>query len=207
MFSIYGPTGLTFSGSMEQLIAVREVTSVGRAHAIRRIGDDLLHEAAGAMGQEQTAAAYSRMLHQDLERGPLYHASQVMHAPVVVARLGDPVDQVWRLLAERGIRQVPILDATRRLVGLVTDRDLLTALNVEFDQVRDVLGKAAADVMRAPVVAAAPETDIRHVAHVMLDYGQSGVPILDAQERLVGFISRGDILRAVATDPPLSLWV
>lgn len=207
MFSIYGPTGLTFSGSLEQLIAVQEVTSARHVRGIRRIGDDLLHEAVGAQGQEQTAAAYNRMLHQDLERGPLYQASQVMHAPVFTARLDDPVEQVWRMLAKRGIRQVPILDAAGRLVGLVTDRDLLTALNVEYDHVRDVLGKAAADVMRAPVVAAAPATDIRHVAHVMLDYGQSGVPILDESEELVGFISRGDILRAVATDPPLSLWV
>jgi len=40
-----------------------------------------------------------------------------------------------------------------------------------------------------------------------LEHGQSGVPILDDSGSLIGFISQGDILRAVVTEPPLSLWV
>ena len=109
-------------------------------------------------------------------------------------------------MAEHRIRQVPVLDSALRLVGLVTDRDLLTVLNVEQDQLRDVLVRTASDVMRTPVVTAAPITDIRRIARVMLDYGQSGVPILDEREVLIGFVSRGDILRTVTIEPPLSLW-
>jgi CBS domain-containing protein len=40
----------------------------------------------------------------------------------------------------------------------------------------------------------------------MLDHGVDGVPITNETGRLVGFVSRGDILRAVVIDPPLSLW-
>lgn len=39
-----------------------------------------------------------------------------------------------------------------------------------------------------------------------LEHGQSGVPILDERGVPVGFVSRADILHAVTTDPPLSLW-
>jgi CBS domain-containing protein len=55
-------------------------------------------------------------------------------------------------------------------------------------------------------VAAVPVTDIRRIAAVMIDKGVDGVPITNETGRLLGFVSRGDILRAVVTDPPLSLW-
>jgi CBS domain-containing protein len=60
--------------------------------------------------------------------------------------------------------------------------------------------------MTTPVVAATPVTDIRRIARVMLDRDVDGVPIVNDAGTLVGFISRGDILRAVVTDPPLSIW-
>jgi CBS domain-containing protein len=49
-------------------------------------------------------------------------------------------------------------------------------------------------------------TDIRRIASVMLTHGVAGVPIVNQSSQLVGFISRSDILQAVVTDPPLSLW-
>jgi acetoin utilization protein AcuB len=55
-------------------------------------------------------------------------------------------------------------------------------------------------------VAAAPVTDIRRIAAVMLDKGVDGVPVVSEAGRIMGIVSRGDILRAVVTDPPLSLW-
>lgn len=211
MFSIHGITGQTFRGTLEHLIQVPGVFTVRHARGINREGEEIGVEAVAAKrnaspGQEQAVAAYRRMLPRELERGPLYHAAQIMRAPVLSARGDDPVLRVWSLLAEHGIRQVPILDASNRLVGLVSDRDLLTVLNVEHDRVRDLLEKTVAEVMQSPVVAAAPVTDIRRIAQVMLEYRQSGVPIVDEREILVGFVSRGDILRAVITDPPLSLW-
>ncbi len=60
--------------------------------------------------------------------------------------------------------------------------------------------------MITPVVAAAPVTDIRHIAAVMLDHGVDGAPIINDTGLLVGFISRSAVLRAIVTDPPQGLW-
>ncbi|PKO84373.1 MAG: hypothetical protein CVU17_04285 [Betaproteobacteria bacterium HGW-Betaproteobacteria-11] len=57
-----------------------------------------------------------------------------------------------------------------------------------------------------PVVAAAPVTDIRCVAAAMLTSGVDGVPVVGDAGRLLGFVSRSDVLRAIVQDPPLSLW-
>jgi CBS domain-containing protein len=41
---------------------------------------------------------------------------------------------------------------------------------------------------------------------VLLESGLPGLPVVDEQGRVIGFISRSDILRAVVTEPPLDLW-
>jgi CBS domain-containing protein len=52
----------------------------------------------------------------------------------------------------------------------------------------------------------APDTDIRQLAQVLLDTRLPGLPVVDGQGSLVGFVSRSDILRAMVSDPPLDLW-
>jgi CBS-domain-containing membrane protein len=61
-------------------------------------------------------------------------------------------------------------------------------------------------IMHTPVPSVAPESDIRRVAGVLIDTGLPGLPVVDEQGLVTGFISRSDILRAVVTEPPLDLW-
>ena len=125
---------------------------------------------------------------------------------MITVRASDDVARAWRVLVEHQIHQAPVLDATGRLVGIVGERDLLTTFNIDDGQLRDVLFKRVSDVMSTPVVAAAPITDIRRIARVMLDRQVDGVPVVNDSGALLGFISRSDILKAVITDPPLSIW-
>jgi CBS domain-containing protein len=60
--------------------------------------------------------------------------------------------------------------------------------------------------MSTPVPCVAPDTDIRRVARVLLDTDLPGLPVVDDEGVVTGFVSRSDILRAVVTDPPLDLW-
>lgn len=205
MFSLYGLNGPVFTGPLDAMDRLRQAR---RVNAVRPIGEGGAAFAAAGVGgaHEQAIVAYRQMLHGDLERGPLYHATQVMSTPVVTLAAADAVARAWRVLRDRRIHQAPVVDAGARLVGIVSERDLLTAIDLEGDLVIETLRRQVADVMTTPAVAAAPETDIRHIAAAMLEQGVDGVPIADETGRLVGFVSRSDILRAVVTDPPLSLW-
>ena len=62
------------------------------------------------------------------------------------------------------------------------------------------------EVMISPVPTAAAGTGLRRVASVLLDTGLPGVPVTNELGLLEGFMSRTDILRAVAADPSLDLW-
>lgn len=213
MFSIYGIGGPIFRGTMKELERIPQVIRRPPVAAVNPTEefDPQLQlaraQASHAAAPEAVAIeAYQEMLQVDLERGPLYHAQQIMRREVIVVGAGDPVERAWRVLIEHGIHQAPVLDAGRRLVGIVSERDLLTAFNVEHGRLRDVLTRNVGDVMSTPVVSADPITDIRRIADVMLTHGVSGVPIVNERAALVGFISRSDVLRAVIADPPLSLW-
>lgn len=206
MFSIYGMSGPLFTGTLEAMDRVRQL---GRVRRVRAIGpeDEIAGVAALATRPNQEAIqSYREMLQGDLDRGPLYHAAQVMHRQVVTVPANEAVAQAWRVLRDHGIHQAPVLGAGEGLVGIVSERDLLTAIDIDGERVIETLHRQVYDVMTTPVVAAAPVTDIRRIAAVMLDGGVDGVPIVDDAGRLVGFVTRGDVLRAVVTDPPLSLW-
>ena len=212
MFAIYGVSGPVFQGTLEALNRMPPVARRTPVTPAQRISDNVEIESATARGAganrlgAQAIEAYKSMLPEDLDRGPLYHADQIMTPNVIAVRARDEVAHAWRTLTSHMIHQTPVLDDSGQLVGVVSERNLLTAFNVDGGENRDVRLKRVGDVMTTPVVAASLVTDIRRIARVMLDRDVDGVPIVSDAGVLLGFVSRSDILRAVVTDPPLSIW-
>ncbi len=206
MFSIYGMTGQVFSGTLEAMNRVYSLARARDARGVAQEGDEIGVEATPTPLQQDAVRAYRRMLPEDLERGPLFHAAQIMTHPVTVLHQDSAVAEAWRLLQRQGIHQAPVLDDTQRLIGMVNERDLLTVIDIDGDRVLENLQRRVSDVMATPVVAAAPVTDIRRIAAAMLEGGLSAVPIVNESQCIVGIVSRTDVLRAVMTDPPVSLW-
>jgi CBS domain-containing protein len=209
MFSIYGVTGQVFSGTLEEMNRVRALSRARSTLAVAQEGVELGAEAVtgvASRSNDEAVRAYRAMLPPEIERGPLYLAEEIMQRRVIAVADGDDVALAWRTLRDNKIHQAPVLDDGAKLVGIVSERDLLTAINIDSGQIVGALSRRVRDVMTTPVVAAAAVTDIRRIAAVMLDHGVDGAPITNESGRLVGFVSRSDILRAVVTDPPLSLW-
>ncbi len=216
MFSLYGLSGQNFRGTLEQLSELPGVSAARRSRAIAYEGEEPLptfvtrvdeHPAGSpSAGYEAAAKAYRDMFEIEQERGPLYHAYQIMTRDVFTLHAADSAPIAWRALLARGLQQAPVLDSGHNLIGLVLERDLLTTFNLERKEARTPLTRHVADVMISPVVSADPVTDIRRIARVMLEFALPGVPVVNETRALVGFVSRSDILRAVVADPPLSLW-
>ena len=214
MFSLYGISGPIFHGTLETLPRMPPVNRRGPVIAARRVGDQIEQnpdkepiDNAHAAPARQAVEAYQSMLPKNLERGPLYHANQIMQPNVITVSADADVALAWRVLVDHRIHEAPVLDGNQHLVGIVSERDLLTTLNIDDGEVRDVLRKRVRDVMTSPVVAATPLTDIRRIARVMLERNVDGVPIVNDAGGLQGFVSRSDILNAIVTDPPLSMWL
>lgn len=206
MFTVYGVTGVTFSGTLEEMNRVHALDRIQSTPKIARDDGALALELKSTPSQQAAVTAYRSMLPQDIERGPLYHAGHIMQRAVITLSDGDSLAYAWQVLSKNRIHQAPAMDDRSRLVGIVSERDLLTGINIDSGRVVESLSRQVRDVMTSPVIAAAAVTDIRRIAAVMLTHGVAGVPIIDQNSNLVGFISRSDILQAVVTDPPISLW-
>lgn len=220
MFSIHGVTGQTFRGSLEHLIQVPGAFAARNARGVNREGGELGTEfelvRRRLEGEErqaadpryaQAAAAYAKALHPETQRESVRHAYQVMSRSVLTLGAEETVEAAWRRFVARGVRQAPVLEPARGVVGLVSERELLTVIDLEGKTPTGGLERPVREVMVSPVICAAPVTDIRRIARVLLETGLTALPVVDEAGILAGIVSRGDILRAVLSDPPLSLWV
>ncbi|HEU5423402.1 MAG TPA: CBS domain-containing protein, partial [Nitrolancea sp.] len=122
------------------------------------------------------------------------------------------VQQLAALLVERNYRALPVVDPAGKLVGLVTNGDLIErgslGLRAELLHLLDPQalgqllaklaesGRTAADVMTADVVTVTPGTSLADAAHLMALKRLKRLPVVDAEGRLMGIVARVDVLRA-----------
>lgn len=116
----------------------------------------------------------------------------VMTTEVVVARPTTPVKQVAGLLAAHGLSALPVVDGRGRVVGVVSEADLLGNRQRHGD------GPAAAtagEVMASPAVTVTPQATVTEAARRMQASGVKRLPVVAGSGRLVGIVSRADLLR------------
>jgi len=114
------------------------------------------------------------------------------------------VTEAVRLMREARIRHLPVLDDSRRLVGIVTDRDLRQVILDPRLQERlgaglaDTLaGLTVRDVMTWAVITVRPETEIRDAARLLHQRKIGALPVVK-NGRLVGILTETDVIRAFA---------
>jgi CBS domain-containing protein len=135
----------------------------------------------------------------------------IMRAGVTVVQPETPASAVMALLLERGYRALPVVDAANRLVGIITDGDLLrradlpARLGLQADLTGEERASQAArlnalradQIMTTPVVSIGADESARKAAEIMVQHELKRLPVVDAQGRLVGLVSRLDVLRSV----------
>lgn len=212
MFSVYGRAGRLFRGSMEGLRKVDAMSAVTRTRRVKPIGQEAQdHAAPTDLLHRSAVSAYAQSNKPDVQRHPLSRVADIVSREVVTIPDTSTVGDAWALLADRGIGQVPVVDTSGVLVGLLTRADLTRPDRRPGPEMHALVWQAllaqnVTDVMWSPVPSVAMDTDIRRVARVLLDTGLPGLPVVDDGGHVTGFVSRTDILRAVVADPPLDLW-
>jgi CBS domain-containing protein len=116
----------------------------------------------------------------------------VMTIEVVVAHPTTPIKQVADLLAGHGLSALPVIDEQGRVLGVVSETDLLG------DSQRPAGGPmatTAGEVMTSPAVTISPHATLTEAARRMQADGLKRLPVVAASGRLIGIVSRADLLR------------
>ena len=220
MFHLYSVTGRVASERTEKVRDMRPTTASARVRRVARVGNDSSEAfelptpapVASDVGRHGALAEYAATEQgASPQRQPLTRVADVMSPQVLTVSADAPVSQAWRDLTRQGYGQAPVVDAQGQLVGLFVRAELMRADLLESaiaaaDAWRALLARPVRELMWTPVPAALIDTDLRRVASVLIDTGLPGLPVVDEQGAVTGFVSRSDILRAVAADPPLDLW-
>lgn len=131
-----------------------------------------------------------------------------MTRPVVSVRPGTGFKEIARLLAEHDITAVPVLDAEDRPVGIVSEADLmlgqcaredpsgiLLAPRLTSEQAARSRATTADGLMSRPALCCRPEWTAVEAARRMQEARLKRLPVVDEAGRLIGIVSRSDLLR------------
>jgi CBS domain-containing protein len=124
-----------------------------------------------------------------------------------------PVAEAVEMLIGKSYRALPVVDAERRVVGILTDGDLLARLGLPDASVQSALtaaelgreldllrrsGQAVADLMVSPVVTIGADAAVADAVRLMTARGIKRLPVVERGGALAGIVSRVDVLRALA---------
>ncbi len=139
----------------------------------------------------------------------------VMSTDVVVAHLDTPFEELVKLLLDHDIAAVPVVDAEGKLVGVVSEADLVSraayghrrhrALQMMGEYLaggdpqwlRKAAGDKASELMNAAPVTVTETQDVRRAARLMLERRVKRLVVVDAGQHVVGIVSRHDLLPAL----------
>jgi len=113
---------------------------------------------------------------------------EIMSRRLVTVTPDTPLSEARHLLAEHRIRRLPVM-LGRRLVGIVSDRDLRSA-SASHDWT------PVAQIMTRRVVTVTAQTRVHEAARIILDGRFGGLPVVDGDE-LTGIVTETDLLRAL----------
>jgi CBS domain-containing protein len=149
-------------------------------------------------------------------------ARDLMTTRVISVGPDTPAREIARMLAENRISAVPVIDGAGAPIGMVSEGDLVViderdcstrrdwwltllaegeATIAEFMVMLAPDGRTARDVMSAPIITVGESTGVADVARLLTTYRIKRVPVVE-DGRIVGIVSRADLVRALAAEPP-----
>lgn len=137
-------------------------------------------------------------------------AKDVMTQNVVAVTADTPLTETAEKMAANNISGVPVIDPDRQIVGVISEKDFLHRMGAQTTTsfmavISDCLknkgcvalpirGKVAGDIMSAPAVTVDPKRPLSEISALFSEKQINRVPVTDDQGRLIGIVTRGDIV-------------
>jgi CBS domain-containing protein len=123
---------------------------------------------------------------------------EIMTSPVIGVRPEAALKDVAALLAERGVSGVPVVDDDRRVLGVLSETDIVVAMRGIGADADKAVVRTAAMAMSRPPITVRQDATVAEAASAIADLGVSRLPVVEHEGRLVGIVSRANLVRAFA---------
>lgn len=146
-------------------------------------------------------------------------ASDVMVRHVITIGPDEEVSQAARMLADHDISALPVVDEQRRMLGILSEADLLRREEIGTEKRRPAWleavtpssrlaedyskshGRKVRELMSETVISASPDAPLSEIARLLERKRIKRVPIVE-DGKLVGIVSRANLIQALASAPP-----
>lgn len=142
---------------------------------------------------------------------------EIMTKKVVAVREKTPFKRIAYLIFKKRVSGIPVVDQRRSLLGIISEKDLLSALYPSYEELfdellydtiqaknfnqiekraKDAASLKALDLMKKKVITTSPDTHIMEACSLMILNRVRRLPVID-KGKLVGIVSQGDVFRAI----------
>ena len=144
---------------------------------------------------------------------------EIMTKPVISVKVGESLKNLFKLMDDHGILGVPVVDEQEKVVGIVTESDLIRNVTTlkspfaitllgsivylddlnEFNQtLKDHCAKNVSDIMTKEVISVDQAKPLSQAIDLMAEHKISRLPVTDGDGRLTGILTRSDVVHQLA---------
>lgn len=208
MFAMYDDDGLRFRSTIENFYKIPDL------YPSKKIKENIDKDKKSFDEQlnkddkktEEARAKYKQMAHIDIMH-EVFHVEQLMSKVTATIIDSCSIKECYDIMQEKKIQQIPIFkDDENRLKGIITLNDITRYIFSNLDVADVITLNPVSTISNKKVMTTDPMSDIRRISKVMTDFNINAMPIVNSDDRLVGMISRNDIIKAVANIPHLQIW-
>jgi len=159
---------------------------------------------SGIVSRTDLVKAYANLF------GGKYSVKEFMSSNIITCRKHDSLKLVLDLIDQNNVSRLVVIDKNGLVVGLISTNTLMTHSDYftkDYAKSRNYLLPSSKDVVVSDlldenIITINEDKDLATAAKLMIDYKISGIPVLDSSEKLVGIISKTDIVRAFSDVMP-----
>ncbi|MEA2049599.1 MAG: CBS domain-containing protein [Campylobacterota bacterium] len=216
MFAMYDDDGLNFRSTIDRLYTVHEAhpSKVVKNKTSEDEDDDQRKEHRERFQDQlykgkindEAKNKYKQIANLDT-RVEVFHVEQLMNHTVITVDDTATIQECYDMMQEKNIQQLTIRASNPMyLKGMITKSDILNFFMDDISYVKDNVNKPISEIYKQNIITTDPISDIRRVSKVMVDFNLNAIPVIDSEDRILGIVTRTDILKAVASIPHLQIW-
>jgi CBS domain-containing membrane protein len=145
------------------------------------------------------------------------HSGEITCADIMVSdglavEYGTDVEQAWGIMQSENLKAIPVIDKSRRIIGILTKHDFFKFINVNANEtvqekflafirrtpdISTTKPESVGHIMASPVTVLPENTHIAELIPLMSNMGHRQIPIVNSENRLVGMVHQANLIAAL----------
>lgn len=175
---------------------ITNISSIRAPYQVEEIGKDKKdqEQSRQQFGDESEAESHEKFLKASeklYKKRDVMVAGEIMNKKILPLHENLSLEEAWGLVKEHQFEHFPIVSSEGKLIGLLSENEILRKIQAEEGK------KSLKEVISKETLCADSETDLQEVIKVFFNENVEAVPIVDAQHKVLGVLSRNDLFQTI----------